>query len=306
MQYRQLGRTGLKVSVIGLGTMMFGEKTGEAESVRIIHGALDAGVNLIDVADVYAGTESERIVGKALQGRRQQAVLATKGGRPTTLGQGLSRRYLYQAVDASLQRLQTEYIDLYQVHRWDPETPIEETLSALNDLVRAGKIRYIGCSNFAAWQLCKALWVSDVRGYARFDAVQPRYSLAYRESEDELLPLCAAEGVGVLAYSPLAGGVLTGKYLNQVPDGSRGWQNPNWQANRLTPGAQAAATRVQAVAGRLGRPAGQVAIAWLLANPTLTSALVGPRTAQQWDEAVAAGELALAPEAVAELSGVAS
>jgi aryl-alcohol dehydrogenase-like predicted oxidoreductase len=252
VQYRQLGRTGLKVSEIGLGTMMFGEKTSEAESIRIIQQALDAGVNLIDVADVYAGGASEHIVGAALAGRRSQAILATKGGRPTPLGQGLSRGHLFKAVEASLQRLRTDYIDLYQVHRWDPETPLEESLSALNDLVRQGKIRYIGCSNFAAWQLCKALWISDVRNYARFDSVQPRYNLVYRDPEAELFPLSRSEGVGVLAYSPLAGGVLTGKYLDAIPEGSRGWQNPQWQEGRLTPEAESGAPR-----GAAARPAGR-------------------------------------------------
>lgn len=301
MRYRKLGRTGLLVSEIGLGTMMFGEKTGEAESTRIIHRALDAGATLIDVADVYAGGESERIVGRALRGRRHQAVLATKLGRATPLGEGLSRRYLFLAVEASLERLQTDYIDLYQVHRWDPNTPIDETLSALTDLVRQGKVRYIGCSNFAAWQLCKALWVSDKHGYARFDSVQPRYNLVFREPETELFPLCLSEGVGVLAYSPLAGGVLTGKYLEQVPEGPRGYQNPSWQQNRLNPAAQEAARRMVELAGRLERPAGQVAINWVLANPAVSSALVGPRTEEQWEEALAANLWSLPAEAAADL-----
>ncbi|HWI64553.1 MAG TPA: aldo/keto reductase [Symbiobacteriaceae bacterium] len=293
MEYRRLGRAGLKVSEIGLGTMMFGEKTDRSEATQIIHQALDAGVNLIDVADVYAGGESERIVGTALKGRRSQAVLAPKAGRPTPLGSGLSRRYLFQALEASLRRLETDYVDLYQVHRFDPETPLEETLSALDDLVRQGKVRYIGCSNFAAWQLCKALWVSDVRHLARFDSVQPRYNLVYREPETELFPLCLSEGVGVLAYSPLAGGVLTGKYLGAVPEGSRGWQNPSWQAARLTPEAEAAAQRMQALSERIGRPPGQVAIRWCLAHPAVSSALVGPRTAEQWSEALAAATWSL-------------
>ncbi|HYG56594.1 MAG TPA: aldo/keto reductase [Symbiobacteriaceae bacterium] len=293
MQYRRLGRTGLKVSEIGLGTMMFGEKTAETDAVRIIHAGLDAGVNLIDVADVYAGGESERITGEALKGRRHEAVLATKLGRRTPLGEGLSRRHVFHAVEASLTRLQTDYLDLYQVHRWDPETPLQETLETLNDLVRQGKVRYIGCSNFAAWQLCKALWVSDVGHWGRFDSVQPRYNLTHREPEAELFPLCLSEGVGVLAYSPLAGGILTGKYLEAVPEGSRGWQNPGWQEIRLTPEARAAAARITAAAGRLGRPAGQVAIRWCLANPAVTTALVGPRTEEQWVEALGAAEWGL-------------
>lgn len=303
MRYRRLGRTGLSVSEVGLGTMMFGEKTGETEATRIIHRALDRGVNLIDVADVYAGGESEKMVGRALQGRRHQAVLATKLGRATPLGEGLSRRYLVQAVEASLQRLQTDYIDLYQVHRWDPTTPLDETLSALNDLVRQGKVRYIGCSNFAAWQLCKALWVSDKAGLARFDSIQPRYNLVHREPEAELFPLCLSEGVGVLAYSPLAGGVLTGKYLESVPEGSRGWQNPAWQQNRLTPAALEAARRMAQAAARLERPAGQVAINWVLAHDAVSSALVGPRTEAQWEEALAASEWQLPAAEAAGIAG---
>ncbi|MFZ5825957.1 MAG: aldo/keto reductase [Bacillota bacterium] len=303
MRYRRVGRTGLKISEIGLGTMMFGEKTGEDEAARIIHRALDAGVNLIDVADVYAGGESEKIVGRSLRGRRHEAVLATKLGRATALGDGLSRRYIFQAVEASLERLQTDYIDLYQVHRWDPNTPLDETLSALNDLVRQGKVRYIGCSNYAAWQLCKALWVSDRQGWARFDSVQPRYNLVFRDPETELFPLCLSEGVGVLAYSPLAGGVLTGKYLEGVPEGSRGWQNPAWQQNRLTPTALDAARRMAGAAARLGRPAGQVAINWVLAHPAVSSALIGPRTEAQWEEALASAEWVLPAEEAAAIGG---
>lgn len=302
MEMRRLGRTGLRVSAIGLGTMMFGEKTGAPEATRIIDAAIGAGVNLIDVADVYAGGESERIVGEALKGRRHQVILATKGGRPTPLGAGLSRRYLYQAVEASLTRLQTDWIDLYQVHRFDPETPLEETLGALTDLVRAGKIRYIGCSNFAAWQLCKALWVSDKAGLARFDSVQPRYNLVYREPEAELFPLCLDQGVGVLAYSPLAGGILTGKYLAEVPEGARGYQNPQWQAARLTPTAQIAANRVMEVAMELGKTPGQVALRWCLAHPAVSSALIGPRTEAQWTEALAVADWPLPAQAATTLS----
>jgi aryl-alcohol dehydrogenase-like predicted oxidoreductase len=296
MQYRALGRSGLSVSEIGLGTMMFGEKTSESESVRIIHQALDAGVNLIDVADVYAAGESERIVGMALKERRSQAILASKVGRPTPLGQGLSRTYIIESLEASLRRLQTEYLDLYQVHRFDPDVPLEETLAVLDELVQQGKVRFIGCSNFAAWQLCKALWVSDVRKLARFESVQPRYNLAYRQPEAELFPLCLSEQVGVLAYSPLAGGVLTGKYLEGVPAESRGWNNPTWQENRLTEAALAGARQIEAAAARLGRPAGQVAIRWVLAHQAVSSALVGPRTEQQWAEALAAADWSLAAQ----------
>lgn len=302
MFYCQLGRTGLKVSEIGLGTMMFGEKTGEYESIRIVHQALEAGINLIDVADIYAGGESERIVGKALKGRRSEAILATKGGRATPLGEGLSPTYVFRAVEASLKRLQTDYIDLYQVHRWDPATPLEDTLEALDNLVKQGKVRNIGCSNFTAGQLNQASSVSTDRGWSRFESIQPRYNLVYREAEAQLLPHCLAEEIGVLAYSPLAGGVLTGKYQDDIPEGSRAWKNPTWQQNRLTPVARTCAQRILQAATRLGRPAGQVAIRWCLAHPAVSTALVGPRTEEQWAEAVEAGTWKLSSNEASQIS----
>lgn len=296
MQQRNLGRTGLSVGEIALGTMMFGEKTPADEAAAIIHRALDAGANLIDTADVYAGGESERIVGRALKGRRHQAVLATKGGRRSATARDLSRRYLVGAVEASLRRLGTDVIDLYQVHFPDQERPLDETLGALTDLVRQGKIRYIGCSNFPAWLLCKSLWISDVMKLMRFETVQPRYNLFAREPEAELFPLCLDQGIGVLAYSPLGGGILTGKYQTEAPEGSRGWQNPQWQAARLTPEAMAGADRVLRLARELGRPAGEVAIRWVLGHPAVTSALVGPRTVAQWEEGLAAATWELTTE----------
>lgn len=290
MRYRPFGKTDLHVSEIGLGTMMFGEKTGEAEAIRIIHQALDSGVNLIDVADVYAGGESERIVGKALTERRQEAFLATKVGRATPLGEGLSRANIMRAVEASLQRLKTDYLDLYQVHRWDPSVPLEETMEALTELVEQGKVRYVGCSNFEPWQLQKSVLVSDLHSLVRFESVQPRYNLMHREAEQQLLPLCQAQQVAVLAYSPLAGGILTGKYLEGVPEGSRAWQNPAWQEKRLTSEAYLAASTIQAAAERLGRPTGELAIRWCLRTPVVTTVLVGPRTESQWTEALAASQ----------------
>lgn len=294
MKQKPLGRTGFHIGEIALGTMMFGEKTGADEATRIIHSALDSGANLIDTADVYAKGESERIVGQALKGRRHQAVLATKGGRVSSTKRDLSRAYLTQAVEASLKRLDTDYIDLYQVHFPDEATPLEETLEALTELVRAGKIRQIGCSNFPAWLLTKSLWISDVKKLVRFETVQPRYNLCHREPEAELFPLCLDQVLGVLAYSPLAGGILTGKYLEGAPEGSRGYQNQAWQEARLTPDA-VAAERVHRVAQQLGRPAGEVAIRWVLQHPAVTAALVGPRTLAQWEEALAAATWELAP-----------
>ena len=207
MEYRTLGRHGVKVSRLCLGTMMFGGPTSEEESIRIIHRALDLGINFIDTADMYTGGASERITGKAIRDRRDQVVLATKVRYPVGDGpndSGLSRYHIFNAVEASLRRLGTDHIDLYYLHLPDYETPLEESLSAMDDLVRQGKVRYIGCSNFYAWQICKGLWISDRRGWAPFACVQPLYNIVNRDAEVEVLPLCAEEGLGVVTYSPLA------------------------------------------------------------------------------------------------------
>ncbi|MCG0239472.1 MAG: aldo/keto reductase [Firmicutes bacterium] len=306
MEYRRLGRSGLKVSAITLGTMTFGEKVPESEAVRIIHYALDAGVNVIDTADIYAGGESERIVGKALAGRRHQVVLATKVYMPTGPGpndRGLSRYHIMRAVEDSLRRLGTDYIDLYQMHRFDPEVPLEETLRALDDLVRQGKVRYVGCSNWDAWQLMKGLWTCDRLGLVRIDAVQPRYNLIYRDAERELFPACLDQGVGVLAYSPIAGGVLTGKYLGgQIPEGSRGWNNPEWQQRRLTRRALAIAGAAAEFARELGRPLLQVALNWVLAHPAVSTAIVGASSLEQFQQALGALEWSLSAEEAAALA----
>jgi len=206
MQYRNMGRTGLKVSVMCLGTMVYGNQVSEAEAINIIERALSAGVNFLDTADVYIEGRSEEVVGKALKGKRHSVVLATKVANRTGPGAndtGLSRKHIMKGIEDSLRRLETDYIDLYYVHLPDYGTPIEETLRTLDDLVHQGKVRYIGCSNFRAWQLCKALWVSDLHNLARFDCIQPPYNLLTRDIEYELLPLCASEGVGVCVYNPL-------------------------------------------------------------------------------------------------------
>ena len=208
MKYRRMGRTGLKVSEICLGTMIYGDQVEEARALKIIRKALDSGVNFLDTADMYVEGKSEEIVGKALKGYRDSVVLATKVANRTGPGPndvGLSRKHIMKAIEDSLRRLKTDYIDIYYVHLPDYETPIEESLHALDDLVHQGKVRYIACSNFRAWQLCKALWVSDIQNLARFDCIQPPYNLITRDIEYELLPLCVGEGVGVCVYSPLAG-----------------------------------------------------------------------------------------------------
>src|SRR5262245_59155974 len=233
MKTRRLGRTGLKVTQICLGTMTFGYQCDEKTSFAILDKAAEHGVQFIDTADVYpvppspeTAGRTEDIVGKWLQGKRDRFVLATKCRLRVGHGlndEGLSRRHIFKALDDSLRRLRTDYIDLYQAHAPDPETPLEETLQAFDDLVRQGKVRYVGCSNYAAWQVALSLGHSAGHGWARFDCVQPRYNLLYREIETELLPLCRDQGLGVIAYNPLAGGFLTGKYqsLADPPTGTR-------------------------------------------------------------------------------------
>ncbi|MDQ3699808.1 MAG: aldo/keto reductase, partial [Chloroflexota bacterium] len=212
MEYRQLGRSGLKVSAIGLGGNTFGNGADEAQTARIVHHALDVGVNFIDTADVYSRGVSEQYVGKAVAGRRQQAVIATKvrgqmGDLPND--SGLSRKHIMDGIEASLRRLNTDYVDLYQVHSVDQTTSIYETLATLDTLVQQGKVRYIGCSNFMAWQICEALWASDRKNLTPFVSVQPQYNVLERTIERELLPFCRQYGIGIIPYSPLAGGILT-------------------------------------------------------------------------------------------------
>src|SRR5919202_319225 len=242
MEYRQLGRSGLRVSALTMGTMTFGGRdqfanvgnTDVAGARRQIDLALDAGVNVVDTADVYSRGVSEEIIGEALEGRRDRVLLATKVRMPMGEGPndaGLSRQHIVEACEASLRRLRTDHIDLYQVHEWDGQTPLEETLGALDDLVRSGKVRYIGCSNYAAWQLMKALGVSERRGLERFVSQQVYYSLQSRDIEHEIVPVCLDQGVGILVWSPLAGGLLSGKYRrgHAGPEGSRqllDWNEP--------------------------------------------------------------------------------
>src|SRR5947207_10063315 len=227
MQIKRLGRTGLKVSEVCLGTMTFGHQCDEPTSVAIMNKAAEKGINFIDTADVYpippspeTAGRTEEFVGRWLEGKRDRFVLATKcrmrvGKEPND--EGLSRRHILKAVEDSLRRLRTDFIDLYQPHSPDPDTPLDETLRALDDLVRQGKVRYLGCSNYPAWQIALALGLSAQHGWARFDCVQPRYNLLYREIETELVPLCRDQGLGIIAYNPLAGGFLSGRYQDNAP-----------------------------------------------------------------------------------------
>jgi aryl-alcohol dehydrogenase-like predicted oxidoreductase len=318
MQYRRLGRTGLKVSAICLGTMNFGWSADEPTSFAIMDAALEAGIDFFDTADIYSywhtgnrGGESETIIGKWMKARsnRRQIVLATKvRGRmwEGANGQGLSRIHIMQAVEDSLRRLQTDYIDLYQVHHPDWETPLDETLEALDRLIQAGKVLYIGASNYPAWLLMKALWVSDARGVARFDSIQPHYSLLHRsEFERELEPAALDQGVGVIPYSPLAAGFLTGKYTreNRSPDTTR---QSSGLIKQLVEDDRAYAVLdvVQRIADAHAAPMAQIALAWMLARPSITSPIIGARTVEQLDEIVGATEIALLPEQIEALNTV--
>ena len=310
MEYRRLGSSGLRVSEIGLGSNNFGWRIDEQTSIGVINHAVDMGVNFIDTADVYGRGQSEEFVGKAVKDKRSQVIIATKFASPMGEGpndRGGSRYYIVKAVEASLRRLQTEYIDLYQMHRADPATPIEETLRALDDLVRAGKVRYIGCSNFAAWQLCEALWTSEVNNLESFVTVQPQYNLLNRSIEQELAPCCQAYGVGVIPYSPLASGFLTGKYRRgeEVPAGTRLGSNPAMQSRVLTDGNFDMLAKLEAFAAERGHSMGELAIAWLLSRPWLSTVIAGATKIEQVSANVAAAEWKLSAEEVAELDQIA-
>jgi len=317
MDYRQLGRSGLRVSALTLGTMTFGgggnfAKVGSTDvdgARRQIDMCLDAGVNVIDTADVYSAGASEEIVGQALAGRRDSVLLATKarmrmGDGPND--QGLSRHHLIRACEASLRRLGTDYIDLYQVHEWDGLTPLEETLGALDDLQRAGKIRYVGCSNYSGWQLMKALGISDRLGLTRFVSQQVYYSLQARDVEYELMPAGLDQGVGMLVWSPLAGGLLSGKYRRgqDAPEGSRhltDWNEPPVRDEDAT--YDVIETAVEIAEAR-GVSAAQVSLAWLLGRPGISSVVVGARTDEQLADNLAAASLELTAEERARLDAV--
>jgi aryl-alcohol dehydrogenase (NADP+) len=315
MRHVRLGRTGLKVSRICLGTMTFGLQCDEPTSAAILDRAADRGVTFLDTADVYplGGTletvgRTEEIVGRWLAGRREQCIVATKcSGRtgPSPWDQGNSRKHILDAVEASLRRLQTDYIDLYQLHAPDPSTPIDETLGALDDLVRSGKVRYAGCSNFQAWQVARALGRSEVHGWARFDSVQPRYNLLFRQIERDLLPLCQADGVGVIPYNPLAGGMLTGKHHGgDPPEGTRftlGTAAGVYQGRYWHEGVFATVEALKPLAEQAGMTLTQLAVAWVLAHPAVTSAIVGASRPDQLDDSLAAAEMTIPPDLKARL-----
>ena len=314
MEYRRLGRTGLKVSTICLGTMQFGWSTDEETAHRIMSRAMDLGCNFLDTADIYSrwvegnpGGVAEEIIGNWLRQadvRRQDVIVATKvRGQMSdaVTDQGLSRHHIMSAVEDSLRRLQTDYIDLYQVHWYDEETPVEETLRTLDDLVRMGKVRYVGASNHPAWRFARALWTSDVHDLVRYDTLQPHYNLVHRaEFERELQPLCLDQEIGVIPYSPLAGGFLTGKYRRDepLPDSDRadGIERRYMNARGFD-----AVDRLEEVAAAHDATIPQTAIAWVLANPAVDAAIIGANSVRQLNDTLQGAQIALSDEEKAVL-----
>jgi aryl-alcohol dehydrogenase (NADP+) len=294
MDYRKLGRSGLKVSPVCLGTMLFGNPTDEQVSHRIVSKAKDAGVNFIDVADAYNDGRSEEVVGRAIRSDRDSWVLATKLANrmaPDVNGAGLSRKWVMRAVDGSLKRLGTDYIDLYYLHKEDHDTPLEETVRAMADLVRAGKIRYFGVSNYRSWRVAEICRLCDQAGIDRPAASEPYYHAMYRVAEVEHLPACHHFGLGVVTYSPLARGLLTGKYAPDATPGSdtrAGRQDKRMLQTEWHPQALRVAQEIRAHAEKRGTTATRFAVAWVLANPYVTGVVAGPRTEAQWDDYVAA------------------
>lgn len=290
MKYRVLGKSGIAVSELCLGTMTFGNTTSRADSINMIHQFLDLGGNFIDTADVYVGGMSEEIVGEAIRQRRSEVILATKVRMKTAdhvNGVGLSRKHILDGVDASLRRLQTDYIDLYQMHVWDNLTPIEETISTLDSLISSGKVRYIGCSNFLAWQLMKSLSYSDYNRYARYISIQPQYSLVSREMDREMIPLCLEENVAIIPWAPIAGGFLSGKYnRGEIPTKDRlsGQSGESAWQNRYSDKNFAILDVVQEIAADIGKTPAQVALNWLIHKEGITSPIIGCNTMEQFAE----------------------
>ncbi|MGE3509706.1 MAG: aldo/keto reductase [Vicinamibacterales bacterium] len=316
MQYVRLGKTGLKVSRLCLGAMTYGSSAwrpwvlDEAESRPFIARAVELGINFFDTADMYSLGASEEVLGRALKelGSREQFVIATKAFYPITDGPnagGLSRKHLFDAVDASLRRLGTDYVDLYQIHRFDPETPITETLEALHDIVRAGKARYSGASSMSAWQFATMLYVADRHGWVRFVSMQNHYNLVYREEEREMLPLCREEGIGVIPWSPLARGFLAGNRRGaQKGETSRARTDGFAHELYYRDADFAVAERVGDVAARHGVRPTQVALAWLLSRPGVTAPIIGASKLPHLDDAVASLDLTLTADDEAYLEGV--
>ena len=283
MRYNRLGRTGLKISNLCLGTNMFGASyVPNSEAEFVIKEAYEQGVNFIDTADFYNEGESEKIIGKTIKNKRNNFVIATKGFMPTNKdinSKGLSRKHIITAVENSLKRLSTDYIDLYQLHYWDPDCPIDETINTLNDMVHQGKIRYLGCSNFAAWQLCKSLWISDKRNFERFESIQPEYNFRQKDIENEIMPLCTDQEISIIPYQILMGGLLTGNYAKE--------SEPNKNSHLASAHAQRAKNKywnndnfnmieqLKSIEQKTGYNPISLTIAWTLSKPAVSSVIVG-------------------------------
>lgn len=314
MKLKKMGNTGLFVSELSLGTMTFGKNQWglggltEKEAALLVDQAIDAGVNFFDTADIYSFGESEEILGKILEGRRNRYIIATKvrgkmSDEPNDVG--LSRHHILNSIDKSLKRLRTDYIDLYQVHSWDPFTPIEETLKALDDLIRWGKVRYIGCSNFAAWQVNESLAISEREGLARFETMQVYYSLVGRDIEHELAPLAEYKKIGILTWSPLAGGYLSGKYRKGVQGRRTTSLIGNFPPVDMLYGDKVLDV-LEDIAKQKGIGEVTVALAWLLSKPYVTSVIVGAKNQNQLSENIKAANLILTQEDIARLDEVSS
>lgn len=316
MEIVRLGSTGLKVSRICLGCMSYGLPNDrwhwaldEEHSRPFIQRALELGINFFDTADVYSNGTSEEVVGRALRdfARRDEVVLATKVNGvmgPGANEKGLSRKHILSSIDASLKRLGTDYVDLYQIHRWDYETPIEETLEALNDVVRMGKARYIGASSMFAWQFAKALYTSDLHGWSRFVCMQPHYNLIYREEEREMLPLCVDQKIGVIPWSPLARGLLTGKRVKDGGETERARTDDFGKRMYTRDDDFEIARRVDRLAEERGIPAAQIALAWMLSKPIITAPIIGATKLQHLEDAVEALSVHLHEEEIGRLEAL--
>ncbi|HKW22518.1 MAG TPA: aldo/keto reductase [Ktedonobacterales bacterium] len=305
MEYRQLGASGLRVSVIGLGGNTFGRYADQQQTTAIVRQAIESGINIIDTADTYGHGVSEELLGNAIQGHRDDLVIATKVGMRMGDGPneyGSSRRRIIAGCEASLRRLRIETIDLYQIHEFDPDTPLEETLGALDDLVRAGKVRYIGCSNYDGWRIVQALWISDRAHLNRFVSVQPEYNLLKREVEREIVPVCQEFGLGIIPYFPLDAGVLTGKYQpgKPAPEGTRGYDNPRF-APRLRQSTLEAVQRLDAWARESDHTVAELALAWLASRPAVSTIIAGTRRPEQVAANARAADWKLTPDDLAEV-----
>jgi aryl-alcohol dehydrogenase-like predicted oxidoreductase len=300
MEYRQLGRSGLRVSLIGLGGNTFGRYADEARTAAIVRQAVESGINFFDTANIYNGGLSEEYLGKAIRDHRDEVLIATKVGMRFGDGpneRGSSYKHVIESCHASLRRLGVDAIDLYQIHEFDPLTPLEETLGALDDLVRGGKVRYIGCSNYEAWRVVQALWMSDRARLAKFVSIQPEYNLLERDVERDLVPCCLEFGLGIIPYFPLAAGVLTGKYKpgEPPPEGTRGHNNPNF-ARRLKQETLEAVQRLRAWAQDRGHTVGELALAWLAARPAVSTIIAGTTRPEQVVANSRAADWHLTPE----------